>query len=330
MKILIVGYGSIGKRHLKNLQKVTAHQIIILTKRKDLNALKNKKIKIFDSLNDCIIEKPDIAFITNETAYHIPIAIKLAKSGIHIFFEKPLSNSIKNVKKLETIVKKKKLITQMGCNLRFNESIKKIKLLIQEKTIGKIFSVKVECGTYLPDWHPYEDYKKGYAARDDLGGGVVLTCIHEIDYLYWFFGNVKEVFALAGKYSNLKIKADDLATIILKFKNNIIGEVHLDYFQRPDIRSCKIIGEKGTIYWNSIDNEVKLYNVNEKKWIKKYGTKKYDKNQEYVDEIIHFLDCVNKHKKSSNDLKQGIETLQIALSIIKSSKQKKMVKHMTD
>lgn len=328
MKILIVGYGSIGKRHLQNIQKVTAHQIIVLSKRKDLKSLKNKKIKVFDSLNDCIIEKPDMVFITNETAYHIPIAIKLAKLGIHIFFEKPLSNSIKNVRKLETIVKKKKLITQIGCNLRFNESIKKIKSLIEEKAIGKIFSVKVECGTYLPDWHPYEDYKKGYAARDDLGGGVVLTCIHEIDYLYWFFGDVKEVFSLTGKYSNLKIKADDLATIILKFKNNIIGEVHLDYFQRPGIRSCKIIGEKGTIYWNSIDNEVKLYNVNEKKWIKKYGRKKYDKNQEYVDEIIHFLDCVNKNKKSLNDLKQGIETLQIALSIIKSSKQKKMIKHM--
>ena len=282
---------------------------------------------MFNSLDDCLKEKPDIAFITNETAYHIPIAIKLAKAGIDIFFEKPLSNSMKNIKNLEIIVKNKKLITQMGCNLRFNDSIKKIKSLIQEKTIGKIFSVKVECGTYLPDWHPYEDYKKGYAARDDLGGGVVLTCIHEIDYLYWFFGNVKEVFSLTGKFSNLRIKADDLSTIILKFKNNIVGEVHLDYFQRPGIRSCKIIGEKGTIYWNSDDNEVKFYSTKEKKWIKKLITKKYDKNQEYVNEVVHFLDCVKKRKKSLNDLKQGIETLQIALSVIKSSKQKKMIKH---
>lgn len=92
----------------------------------------------------------------------------------------------------------------MGCNLRFHDCIKKMKSLLEKETIGKIISVKVECGAYLPDWHPYEDYSKGYAARDDLGGGVVLTCIHELDYLYWFFGEIKEVFSITGKFSNLK------------------------------------------------------------------------------------------------------------------------------
>ena len=213
----------------------------------------------------------------------------------------------------------------MGCNLRFNRSIEKIKSLIEEKKIGEVISVKVECGTYLPDWHPHEDYSKGYAARDDLGGGVVLTCIHELDYLYWFFGEIEEVFALTGKFSNLKIKANDLSAIIMKFKNNIIAEVHLDYFQKPEIRSCKIIGTKGTIYWDSVNNGVRVYDSQKSRWISELNIKQYDKNEAYVRELKYFFQCVNNNQKSMNDVFDGEYVLKVALGIIKSSKLKKMV-----
>ena len=265
MKFLIAGFGSIGKRHLKNILTSSNSEVIVYSKRKDLLSLEKKNIKIFDSLERCLSEKPDVGFVTNETAYHIPVSKKLAQSGLDLFIEKPLSNSIKSVSELVKIVKMKKLITLMGCNLRFHDCIKKMKSLIEEEKIGKIISVQVECGTYLPDWHPNEDYSKGYSARDDLGGGVVLTCIHEIDYLYWFFGQVQEVFSITGKFSNLKLKSSDLSAIIMRFRNDIIAEVHLDYFQKPEARSCKIIGTKGTIIWNSLDNEVKLYDLKNKK-----------------------------------------------------------------
>ena len=195
MKILVVGYGSIGKRHVTNLLKNTRSEIIICTKRKDVK-FSNRNIKVINSLNKALKEKPTVGFITNETAYHIPTAIKLAKAGLDLFIEKPLSNTTKDVKELLQITKRKKLVTLMGCNLRFDRSIEKIKSLIDSKKIGRIISVKVECGTYLPDWHPNENYTEGYASRDDLGGGVVLTCIHELDYLYWFFGEIKEVSKL--------------------------------------------------------------------------------------------------------------------------------------
>ena len=109
----------------------------------------------------------------------------------------------------------------------------------------------LESGSYLPDWHPYEDYRNSYASKENLGGGVVLTCIHEIDYLHWFFGEIKELFAMTGKFSDLKIEVDDLASVTMKFSNNIIVELHLDFFQKPDFRCCKIIGTNGTIYWDS-------------------------------------------------------------------------------
>jgi predicted dehydrogenase len=276
-------------------------------------------------LESCISENPEVAFITNETAYHIPIAKKLAKLGLDLFIEKPLSNTMKDVKELLQITKRKKLVTLMGCNLRFNRSIEKIKSLIEDRKIGKILSVKAECGTYLPDWHPNENYTKGYAARDDLGGGVVLTCMHELDYLYWFFGEIKEVFSLTGKFSNLKISTSDLSAIIMKFKNNIIAEVHLDYFQKPEVRSCKIIGTKGTIYWDSIDNEVKIYDFKKSKWVSELKIKKYNKNETYVKELKHFIQCINKNEKSINDVSQGEYVLRLALGITKSSKLKKSI-----
>ena len=325
---MIVGLGSIGKRHLRNIlaiENTKKLEIIIYSKQTKSYLSNHKNIKIFDTLDKCLLEKPDVAFITNETVHHIPIAIKLAKVGLDLFIEKPLSNKISNVKTFSKIVETKKLITLVGCNLRFHRCINEIKNLIDQKVIGDIISVKVECGTYLPDWHPNEDYSKSYASRDDLGGGVVLTCIHELDYLFWFFGETQEVFSMTGKYSNLKITASDLSAIILKFKNNIIAEVHLDYFQKPEARSCKLIGTKGTITWDSLSNEVKIYDFKKSKWKSKLKIKKYDKNEMYVKELEHFIHCVNKKKKTINDISQGEYVLKIALGIIKSSKLKKSI-----
>ena len=325
---MIVGLGSIGKRHLRNIlaiENTKKLEIIIYSKQTKSYLSNHKNIKIFDTLDKCLLEKPDVGFITNETVHHIPIAIKLAKVGLDLFIEKPLSNKISNVKTFSKIIKTKKLITLVGCNLRFHRCINEIKNLIDQKVIGDIISVKVECGTYLPDWHPNENYSKSYASRDDLGGGVVLTCIHELDYLFWFFGETQEVFSMTGKYSNLKITASDLSAIILKFKNNIIAEIHLDYFQKPEARSCKLIGTKGTIIWDSLSNEVKIYDFKKAKWKSKLRIKKYDKNEMYVKELEHFIQCINKKKKTINDISQGEYVLKVALGIIKSSKLKKSI-----
>ena len=326
MNALVVGNGSIGKRHIQNLLSISNYNIVISTKQRKPTSLNKKRCIFVKSLNEGLQHNPSIGFVTNVSSEHIKTSLLLAKAGCHIFIEKPLSNSLKDIEKLLNIVKKEKLVTLMGCNLRFHSCIKKIKSLIEQKTIGTIISVKSECGTYLPDWHPSENYSMNYAARDDLGGGVVLTCIHEIDYLYWFFGEIKEVFSITGKFSDLKIKSSDLSAIILKFKNNIVGEIHLDYLQRPEFRSCKIIGTKGTIYWDSTNNEVKIFDIKKKKWIIPLKVKNYDKNKEYVDELSHFLNCVGKKEKSINDLTHGIETLKIALTTIKSSKEKKLLK----
>lgn len=325
MKVLVVGYGSIGKRHVSNLLKISNIEVIVYTRQKNLQQLKGKCI-VYDNLKDCLMHKPNAAIIANNTNEHIKIALKLAKHGIHLFIEKPLSNSLSGIQKLLEFVENKKMITMIGCNLRFHKCILKIKELVDHKSIGKIISVSSESGSYLPDWHPNENYKKSYASKEDLGGGVILTCIHEIDYLYWFFGEIKEVFSSSGNYTDLKISAEDLSISIIHFKNDIIGELHLDYFQRPAIRKCKIIGTKGIIYWDSDINTVKIYDVIKKKWKKELVMKKYDRNVMYLDEIVHFLDCVKKSKKTINPISQGITILKTALAMKKSSNLRKVVR----
>ena len=230
------------------------------------------------------------------------------------------------IKSLLQLIKEKKLVTLVGCNMRFHPCLIKIKKLISDGKIGRIISVLAENGSYLPEWHPHEDYKKSYASREDLGGGVVLTCIHEIDYLYWLFGQVKEVFSITGKFSNLNLDAEDLSSILFLFKNNIVAELHLDYFQRPSFRSCKIIGTKGTIYWNSETNSVKMYNIKKKRWDEKLKLRNYDQNDMYIKEISHFLKCVNKKKKTINTINQAAKTLEIALAVKKASKIRKGVR----
>ena len=324
-KILVVGYGSIGKRHVENLLSISNLEVIVCTKRNDIGKLK-KHAKVYHSIKQCLEEKPDVGIIANETSLHVPTAIKLAKAGLDLFLEKPLSNSLKDVEKLRTIIKKKKLITQMGCNLRFHPCIKKIKSMIEQQKIGKIISAQVQTCSYLPDYHPWEDYRKGYAARKDLGGGVLLTQIHEIDYMYWLFQEVENVISISGKLSDLDITAEDYVSSLLKFKNKIIGELHMDYFQRPDFRSCKIRGTKGEIYWNSDNNSVNIYRMDKKRWKTELEVKNYQRNFSYAEQLKHFLKCVKQRKETINDIEQGIDTLKIALAMKKSSKIMKPVR----
>jgi len=341
-KILVVGLGSIGLRHVRNISRhFPKYEIIIFTKRKNIpkEIKNNKNIIVLNSIDKCLDNNPNIGFITNESAFHVPTSIKLAQKGMDLFIEKPLSNSLKSIDILQKVVKKNNLIIQMGCNFRFFPPIKKIKQLIESKKIGRVISVQVENNSYLPDYHPLENYRKGYAAREDLGGGAVLTQIHEIDYLYWLFGDVKKVSSFTDKFSDLDVTADDMSTSLVEFKNGIIGQIHISYFQRPYFRSCKIKGTKGIIEWESVENNVNLFDMKSKKWKKVnvnnnyklitggITTGKTDEklNRMYVEEIKDFMNCVKKRKKTINDLIQGEKTLKIALAMKESSKKGKII-----
>ena len=325
MKVIIVGFGSIGQRHCKNLLDESDAEILLSTKHNIKNFKNNKRIQNLPSFEKCLKNQPEIGFVCNTSNLHIQTAIKLAKNNCHLLIEKPLSNSLKNITPLLSLIEKNKLITLMGFNLRFHPCLIKVKQLLSKNKIGRVIYVNAENGSYLPDWHPEEDYRKSYSSSNTLGGGAVLTCLHEIDYLYWLFGNVKEVSAITGKFSDLKIDSEDLSSNSLRFKNNIIAEVHLDLFQRPAQRSCKIVGTNGTLFCDFNRNIVSLYELNKKKWKEIMNLKNYNINDMYVEEMKQLLKCVRTQKKSINDIDQGLKTLKIGLAILKSSKTNKVV-----
>ena len=326
LRVLIIGYGSIGKRHTENLLRMKKIEISICSKNNQALKLKNKNVKVFRTINEACKEIFDVVLICNETSLHVTTAIKFAEKGSHIFFEKPISDSLKNIPKLKNIIKQKKLITMVGCNMRFHPGIKLMKKLLEKESIGRVFSVRVENGSYMPDWHPWENYQKNYASRKKLGGGVVLTQIHEFDYLFWFFGKVDEVFSINQKLSDLKIDVEDFSASLLKFKKKIIAEIHLDYFQRPSHRTCKIIGTKGEIRWNWENNHVQIFNYKTKKWTTKNFKVKFDRNQMYVDEINYFLKCVQKKKTPMNSIDEALKIQDVVLAIKKSSDKKMRIR----
>ena len=325
LKILIVGYGSIGKRHTENLINIANFEIIVFTKNKESLKLIKEGVKIYTSFEDALKEKPDISIICNETSFHVDAAIKLAKINSHLFIEKPLSHSLVNLTKLLKIVKEKKLITMVGCNMRFHDGIKSIKKLLDKNELGQIFSVIAENGSYMPDWHPEEDYHISYASNKKLGGGVVLTQIHEIDYLFWFFGRVSTVSSISDKLSDLQLDVEDFSSTIIKFKNNIIAQIHLDYYQKPSVRTCKIIGKKGIIIWNYENNHLQIFKNSTKKFSTKLIDKKFNRNKMYVEELKYFLNCVIKKKPCMNSIVEAYEVQKIAFAMKNSSKKGKKI-----
>lgn len=189
---------------------------------------------------------------------------------------------------------------------------------MNEGTIGKVLSVRAEVGQYLPDWHPYEDYRQGYSASRNLGGGVILDLIHEIDYICWLFGYPRKVYCMSSKQSTLEIETEDIAEILLECERAPIAGIHMDYLQRQPSRTCKIIGENGTIYWDYHMNTVSL-SLADSIHGKNYHFDGFERNQMYYDELKHFIYCLHGKEKPVVGLSDARKTLEIALMAKQSS-----------
>lgn len=312
MKILICGLGSIGKRHANNLLTLKKKKLIFFRERNfDLNDQNLKKKKSFRSLTKALNENPDVAFICNTTSKHINTAIKCAKKGCHLFIEKPLSNNLKKLKILESIINKKKIKVMIGYNMRFHPLMIKIKKMLKNKELGSIYNLQTEWSEYLPDWHPWENYKYTYAAQKKMGGGCNLTLSHELDSMYWLFGKIKKVknFKI-NKY--LRGDVDTSSDFLVKFNNDIIGYSHIDFLGKPHIRKMYISGIKKKVFFNYYKNQIKI--VNRSGDIKLIKVK-FKKNDMYLDEIKYFLKCIKNNTNPSPSIEESKYILKKFLSI---------------
>ncbi|MDD4990295.1 MAG: Gfo/Idh/MocA family oxidoreductase [Candidatus Pacebacteria bacterium] len=311
-KILVVGAGSIGQRHLKNLKALGVNNLAVVDP-----AIKNGKAQpfiVFAGLKEALKEKWNAVFICSPSSTHLKIALEVAKTKTPMFIEKPVSHTLAGLVKLQNLAKSIKPI-MVGYNIDFHPQFQKIQAILKKKTLGKIWGVKAEFGYYLPDWRPKTDYSQSYSAKKALGGGILLDDIHEINLVCNLFGPVKNCFGLTKKQSDLKINTEDYAEIILQFQNGIIGQIHMDYLQRDYSRHLKIIGEKGTLIWDLGLAKLDLFLTSNKKWKTIDKIPKFDWDTTYLEETKEFLKCLAAKKNPLNDLRGGIETLKIALSV---------------
>jgi predicted dehydrogenase len=273
-------------------------------------------IRAYDSLDDALDQKPDAIFICNPPDMHMNIALTAAKKGCPLFIEKPLSHNYDQVDELIELVESQNLVSFVGYQMRFHPCLQKVQALLEQKAIGEIQSISVEIGEYLPGFHPYEDYRKAHESHQERGGGVILSQIHELDYIYWLFGFPNRVFAMGGHLSSLAIDSEDTASILMEYNmegRSIPVHLHQDFIQRPPTGTCRIIGDAGKIM---IDLRAPAVNVFDRQGCLAETSlyEGFQRNQLFLDEMKHFLECLRRKKTPLVTVRAGADTLRMALA----------------
>ena len=319
-KFLIAGLGSIGRRHLHNLELLGETDISLFRTHKSTIEDSNlKDYHVFSVLEEALASKPDSVIISNPTSFHMNVAVPAAEAGCALLIEKPLSHELDELMAFEKVLDRKKTIVMTAYQFRFNPGLKKIKEILQNGTLGKPLSFQCKWGEFLPGWHPWEDYRKSYAANRNLGGGVVLTLSHPLDYLLWFFGNVKDLFAFTEKNSSLELDCEDTADVVFNFQSGVAGTLHLDYFCQPKQHEINIICSEGTIFWSYETSNVVASHANGEESVFT-APLDYERNNMYQEEMKHFIDCMDGKAKPPCTYEDGKRALKLAIGILHSGK----------
>lgn len=316
MKIVLIGLGSIGLRHLRNLFTLGYNQVSIVSRSGNLPA-QFSYLPVYPSLHDALSASAfDAAIVCTPTSFHLVAAKALLEAKIpNIYIEKPVSHSFNGMEELLDLSSSYNNHIIVGYDLHFDPGMQKLKQLLAEEIIGKVISVNAQVGQYLPDWRPNEDYTKGMSAKKETGGGVMLDLIHEFDYLLCLIGPAT---AIACQYTNsgaLQIETEDVCDVLLRFENGATGTIHLDYLQQKLVRNCMITGYDGTIFWNLADSKVTW--INKQKHEEEYTYKGFERNDRFIEIMKAFLQ--NKNDDRLTTLQQGMESLHLVLAAKHSS-----------
>ena len=327
MKFLIAGLGSIGRRHMHNLLALGQTDLVLL--RTHRATLPDEDLAGYPVETDLAAalskHRPEAVIVANPTALHLEVAIPAAEAGCAILLEKPVSNAVDGLDRLQAVVDHGGAKVLVGFQFRFHPSLLCARKLIAEGAIGRIVSGHVHFGEYLPAWHPWEDYRKGYAARADLGGGVVLTQCHSLDYLPWLAGPVEAAWGLVGRLSELEVDVDDTAEIGLRFAGGAIGSVHLDYNQQPPSHRFHIIGTSGTLECDMAEGTVRLYRAEDKRWDSTPLPAGWERNVMFLDEMRHFVQVASGVAQPACTLGDGIRVMRLIAAVQESNRTGRLI-----
>lgn len=283
---VVVGSGSIAKRHIKNLKHLFPHSrvICISSSGRNLTIQETGADKIAPTITDAINLKPEWCIIASPASHHFQHALPFLEHCIPVLIEKPVVNTITPI--LETELVKYKNYLDVAYNFRCFPALHLLKEALGENLIGQIISVNAEVGQYLPDWRPDSNYTAGVSAQKILGGGALLELSHDLDYLTWLLGLPEKVFCHSTTTGILDVDVEDCVDALLYFRNGTTASLHLDFIQRSPSRFCKFIGSEGTLELDFIKNSLTYSNDKKRKVI--YSDLNYDRNEMYIDELIRF------------------------------------------
>ncbi len=322
MNVLVAGYGSVGRRHLANLRLLDpAGEAAVLRRIGNREEALPQGVRVARTMAEALSFGPEAAIVASPASLHVEDALALARRGVHLLVEKPLSDSLDAVDELLAACRERSLVLMTGYNLRFHEPLRALHAAVSGGDIGRVLSVRAEVGQYLPEWRPSADYREGVSARSELGGGAVLELSHELDYVRWLAGEVTEVFAWSGRLGGLEIDVEDTAEILLRLAGGALGSVHLDMVQRPYSRGCRIVGSEGTAAWDGATDRVSAWTAAKGAWSDLRPAGPVDRNASFLSELRHFLDCVRTGAPPLVPGEEGRRTLAVAMAVKASSRE---------
>ena len=343
MKVLFFGLGSVGQRHLRNVLSIDPKASIGAVRKKgrsfeigydlqphyDTDIVSKYNINVFSSFAEAKAFKPDFAVVANPTSHHIPTALELVKNDIPVLLEKPISDTADQLQELAQLSQERQIPVMVAYMMRFHPCAIEMKELIDKKRIGKIYSTVLIINSYMPSWHKYEQYNESYAGKKSLGGGVVVTEIHELDLLHWYFGSPQRLWAVGGKLSSLDIDVEDTAGVLFEQEWN--GErfpltINMSFAQKALSRKMLIQGERGKIEWDILAAKITVDDKDDNKE-EVCAHPDFQRNDMFIAELKYFIECLKKKSEPLTSLDKVLGGHLTALAIKESLESNQIVEH---
>jgi len=325
MEILVCGAGSIGKRHIENLQKIGVTVSAWRSRRNLVDELSDTYgIEVYTSI-DAAIKSADGVIVATTTDTHIEIATKVIKQNKPLFIEKPLSDSYESALSLLKNVTDQHIV-EVGFQLRAHPALISLYKLIENNEFGNLYTYRAVIGQRLDEWRPGTDYRESYSANQNQGGGALLDLTHEIDLIQWLTGPINRVYGDLSHVSDLQMNAEDLVNLILVNKNGAVGQIQLDMLSPVYRRELELVFKDAVLYWNAITGVLEQ-RTPEGITIRGRVKEGFERNDMFLCQMQHFISRINDNSiRPLCSIKSGIEVQRIVEAVKKSSVNKESVK----